>query len=165
MIKKTIKWLIICSWALLLAQFPEFIEQYVDHLSGHLQELRSQEKVIKQMMGEEDLSLLAIKMKESGESYAQKQAGYLTYFVDRKDSFERGYTSLTQASFWSLPFYFLRYFNSEVISETVDTFNFGLPLTYNGVLYAVLGGLLGFFNWVGLVRLFRKDPEPEEIGI
>ena len=141
------------------------MEQYVHHLSGHIQELRSQEKVIKEMMGEDDLRLLAVHMKDSGESYALKQADYLVYFVDRKEGFEKAYKALTEASIWGMPFYFLRYFDTEIGGEAVETFNFGLPFTWSGIVYLVFGGVIGLINWMGLVHLFRKQPEPEEIGV
>jgi hypothetical protein len=154
---------IICSWALLLTQAPAFILQYKNHLAGHLQELKYQENILKKMMQEVNLPGLAIKLKQSHEFYGIRQGEYIESFISRKEKFDASNLALINASSWSVGFYFLRYFDLELAQETVEDFNFGIPFTFAGLIYGLLGALIGNFIWLGLVKLFRQE-RPEVIS-
>ena len=155
--KNGIRLLIICSWAFLFAQGPAFILQYMNHLSGHIQEINYQLNILKSMFEEEDLLALSIKLKESHEYYGMKQGDYIQVFIQRKAKFDASQNSLRHASIWTAPFYLLRYLDISIAEETVTDFNFGIPLTFDGGMYALFGALFGNLIWAALVRVFKKE--------
>lgn len=167
----TTRWterLILIAGAILFAQMPMFIGQYEAHLEGHVEELRYQEATI---------ARLAPSFKENPKAYIERlnnretveeksQALFLTELLDRKANLEAHMDALREARAYSRPFYFMIYFDSAIAREAYQRFTFGVPLTLETCLWAVVGAVFAWLLCLALEKffqtirnLFRRKPQ------
>jgi hypothetical protein len=166
-LSKWIKTVFILAWAFAFAQGPEFIHQYISHLIGHYEEIKFQDSLLKEMMGEEDLKSLSSKLKQTEVIYAVKQGEFIEKMIERKETFEAALNSFELAGPIKLPFTFINYFDYYLGKETMRSFYWGLPATWDGLIYATFGAIIGYLVWLGFGRLwcqfkklFRRAPKP-----
>jgi hypothetical protein len=142
----------------ILAQFPQYIQQYMMRLSGHLEELKIH---IRQM---EQNSLLTGK---SLEQYIQKflnsqdpdfmhQGILIQKMVSRFNYFLIDLKSLKEASSITRPFVFLSHIKSDIAYETINSFQPGITFTMESLTYFLIGIVLGYLLYNGLTFGFKK---------
>lgn len=145
------------SFALLFAQFPQFYEQYLHQLRGHLGELNYQASIIEQSarIAQKSTPELIGKFLSSTDGDFQRQGALMQGILDRLQFFSQAINSLQSANGFLKPFFFIRYADSIVIADTTLHFRWGFVFTMESLGYLVIGMLLGHF----LFTLIRKGAE------
>lgn len=133
---------ILCvAGAVLFAQGPEFMQQYLQRLGGHLAEAHrflagfhstadqagiTFERLVSQTAASPDQAVarLAVVMTDAAERVAQLQLAY---------------DALVGAAAWERPFVFLRHLDWAIMRGTAAIFKPAVPTTVEGLLYAVAG--------------------------
>lgn len=149
--------------AILFAQAPLYIEQYVHVLSGALAEAKlsyediklrasmlippmTVEEFIAHHLNNEDAVF-----QTSGQHYQEQVLHYENYTAS--------YEQLSTCSLWAKPFIFLKYKEAHLIEAL--HYKPGLPFSTEGFAYLLVGACLGLIL-VSLVRaLFRRKPKEE----
>jgi hypothetical protein len=148
---------IVCiAFAILFAQLPVYINQYIDVLSGALTEARILYSDVEQQAGQMGMSVddfIRHHLDNADEVFIKSGEVY-SRAVTRYQAYDEAFTALTSASVWTRPFVFLSKQDPELRKAVV--FDAGLPLNLEGAIYA-LAGLLVALLILGIVRrLFRK---------
>ncbi len=139
--------------AVLAAQAPEFFQQYLQRLGGHLAEALRQ------------LATFEAAARAAGKPWAQfvadtsanadpgvAQLG--TAMADtaaRVDSLGAAQAALLDASVWSRPWAFLHHLDTEIAQNTLAVFKPAVPTTAEGGIYAAVGIAIAFGLWQLLV--------------
>lgn len=132
--------------AIICAQSPMFIQQYNQHLSGRVAELKYQvdSMAYAATLGHKSLDQYILRFIESGDIDFIRQGELMHRMTERYESFSIALNRLSEASLISKPFIFVRDFNWEIARSTFSEFQPGVPLTLEGFAYAILGIILGY---------------------
>ncbi len=140
--------------AILFSQLPEFFQQYLQRLGGHLDEARRQvaqfqataaqsgltlDQLIARTRGAADPSLAPL-----GQVMAGANARVGTLAVSEQ--------ALREASAWSRPFVFFRHFDPTIAHATLAAFRPAVPTTAEGLCYCLLGMTVMLTLYHGAVR-------------
>jgi hypothetical protein len=125
--------------AVLFSQLPEFIQQYLQRLGGHLDEARRQLEQFRAVASQSDLTL------------DQIQAT-----TERVDALAAADAAIRQASMLSRPFVFLRHLDFSIVHATWTIFKPAVPTTVEGLFYAVCGMLLALAFYHGGVKIIVR---------
>lgn len=143
--------------AVLACQFPLLMLQYTMVLSGHLAESRRNinmmqhaasltnktlQEYIQKFLGQADLDFV-----HQGELMQEMQLRY----ADLSES----YTALQHSTVWSKPFVFLSRLDSAVFWDTLSDFAPGLTLSFESLIYALIGLVLGVIAFRLLAKACR----------
>ncbi|MEI6861828.1 MAG: DUF2937 family protein [Verrucomicrobiota bacterium] len=147
------------------AQLPEFMQHYLQRLGGHLDEARRQLAIFSRTAQEAGLTLQQYVERLSGNAdHVAARTGSIVHdLAGRVDELAAAEAALRGASAWSRPILFLRYFDREIADGTWTVFRPALPMTLEGLLYALggVGLMLAFYHggikWP-LQRLCRAKP-------
>lgn len=149
-----IKWLgsligklFIIAGALLMSQMPLFMQYYTQQLAGRVSELQWQKENFEQM---------AVQSGKSLDQYVQKflinddldfkqQGQFMKATIERWEDFSKSLVELEKASVWAKPFVFLQKLDWNIMLATYDSFEPGLTLNLEGVVFAVAGMFIGSF--------------------
>ncbi len=149
------------------SQAPEFMQQYMQRLGGHLDEARRQLMQFEQAAAQSGLTLqrFIAQTSTNADTAVAKLGGVMTRTVTRVDSLESAQTALQNASIWTRPFVFLRHLDSSIAHGTWSIFKPAVPTTAEGLVYALLGmlvliGLYHFGIKYPVSRLRTKHPQP-----
>jgi len=167
--EKLIDRILCVAGAVLFSQAPEFMQQYLQRLGGHLAEAR------RQLAQFEDIA------RQAGRTVQELAAQYATNAdptvvgmgrlmgdtETRVSALSASEAALRNASVWERPFVFLRHLDSETASGTAGVFKPAVPTTIEGILYALLGVvvILGVYHGL-LAPLVRRacrgaGPQPK----
>lgn len=152
--------------AVLFSQGPEFMQQYLQRLGGHLEEARRQLAVFQQTATQAGLSLEQFIAKTGANPVpaVAKLGGVMSDAVERVASLQSAHDALLHAALWERPFLFVRHLDSEIVRATAAIFKPAVPTTIEGLLYALTGMLvflvLYHFGVKRLLRLFTKPRRP-----
>mgnify|MGYP001005702136 CR=1 FL=1 len=127
--------------AVAFSQAPEFMQQYLQRLGGHLAEARRQLSQFEDIARQAGRSLqdLAGQYQVSGDTSISALGKLMTRTQQRVDELAAAETALRQASVWTRPFVFLRNLDSEIAQGTAGVFRPAVPTTAEGLLYALAG--------------------------
>jgi hypothetical protein len=144
--------------ALLLLQAPLFMQECRQQLSGHVLELRLQVNNMKQAASGSGKTLdeFIEKFRRNGDSDFARQGEVMHQMVSRFQSLSKALSSLDQSNVFTRPFVFLWHFNYDIASATFGAFALGIPLTFEAVVYCLVGIFIGYGIFVLLAKLFRK---------
>ena len=139
--------------AVLFSQAPEFMQQYLQRLGGHLAEAR------RQLAQFEDIAARAGRtVRELAAQYvanADQTVSSMGHLVNdtaaRVDSLAAAEAALRGASVWERPFVFLRQCDTEIARGTVEIFKPAVPTTLEGLVYALGGVVVVLAVYHGLV--------------
>lgn len=139
--------------AVALSQAPLFMQQYVHQMAGHVAELHRQVTAMQQVAVQtgKTLDSFILKFVASSDPDFQAQGKLMQAMFARWQSLSDGLSSLQHAALWERPVLFLRYMDASVAQDTWYSFSPGLPFTFEGLLYAAVGVLIG----TCLFRLLR----------
>lgn len=163
-------------FAIFFAQAPLYIEQYQHVLSGALAEARINYEDIEKRANELNMSVEkfisyqfeASKMfEERGDTLRARvfdETGkHLQAAVARFEQYKISFEALSNASVWERPFVFFEH-KDENLLEALD-FKPGLPFSEEGLVYIIVGLLVGLFLMLGLralgKRLFSSKATPQ----
>lgn len=136
---------ILCVFgAVLFSQAPEFMQQYLQRLGGHLDEARRQLLQFENAAKSSGLSLdeLIHRTTTNAEPAVAKLGGVMTDTVARVDTLAAAQSALLDASLWTRPFVFLQHLDLAIARATWSVFKPAVPTTIEGVVYALLGMLV-----------------------
>lgn len=138
--------------AILMVQAPEFFQQYLQRLGGHVDELRRQIAQLKHfsLIGGKTLHDYIQKFLTYQDADIAAQGKYMESLVVRYENFKQAWQSLSEASVWARPFKFLWYGDSEIISATWANYIPALVFSSEGVVYILLGALIGYGCYTGI---------------
>ncbi|MCB1148925.1 MAG: DUF2937 family protein [Chlamydiia bacterium] len=144
--------------ALIFSQGPAFIQQYIQNLSGAVSELKLQVDRMTTLAskGGKDLPTYIKKFIASSDPDISGQGEIMQLVSSRYTSLNGSLESLSGAHFWSKPFHFLMNFHSDIFSRTLDYFRPGINLTFEGLIWALAGLLIGYFLYTGIKNALCK---------
>ena len=130
--------------AVLFSQAPEFMQQYLQRLGGHLDEARRQLQQFRHTAGQTGLTLdrLISQTAANADPAVARLSGVMTDAVARADSLQAAHDALAHASLWARPFVFVRHLDSGIALATWEVFKPAVPTTTEGLLYSLAGMLV-----------------------
>jgi len=156
--------------AVLLSQGPEFMQQYLQRLGGHLNE--SQRQLVSYQDAANKVGLPLSKFIEQTEANPDAGVSHLGKVMSsaahRSASLQAAHDALRNASPWARPFAFMRHVDVDIARNTWSAYKPAVPVTVEGLLYALFGMLLFLLIYHGAVkgpiRLYRGKPKPAPAG-
>lgn len=130
--------------AILFSQAPEFMQQYLQRLGGHLDEARRQLAHFKQIADQAGISLdnFINQTSVNAEPTVAKLGGVMKDTADRVSDLAAAQDALQHASLWTRPFVFFRHLDLGIAQGTWSAYQPGVPTTFEGLVYALLGMLV-----------------------
>jgi hypothetical protein len=140
--------------ALLFSQVPEFFQQYLQRLGGHLDEARRQLEQYRQAAAQSGLTLdrLVADTQGRGDPALARLGAVVAGAARRVDALAASESALRGANLWSRPFIFLRHFDPAIARATLAVFRPAVPATFEGLAYALVGMAAMLTLYHGLVR-------------
>jgi hypothetical protein len=157
---------ILCvAGAVLFSQLPEFFQQYLQRLGGHLAEAQRQLDQFRRAAVQSGVNLEALITDVSAQrDPAVARLGRVMVETQaRVDNLAAAESALRHASAWSRPFFFVRDLDPGIARGTLAAFRPAVPTTAEGACYAAAGMLavLAIYHLVlrpGLRRICRVRP-------
>lgn len=157
---------ILCVFgAILFSQGPEFVQQYLQRLGGHLEEARRQLAAFQQTAAQAGLSLdqFIAQTGANADVAVARLAGVMTAAVDRVASLQSAHEALLHTSLWTRPFVFVRHLDLGIARATGAIYQPAVPTTAEGLVYSLAGMLallaLYHFGVKRVIALFgRRGP-------
>lgn len=155
------------------AQVPEFLQQYLQRLGGHLDEARRQLEHFRAVARQSGLTLegLISRTDANTDPAVAKLGGVMHAAVDRVAHLEHAQSALHDASAWTRPFAFLAHADHEIVRGTMHAFQPAVPTTLEGLVYAILGmlTLLALYHGalkypLALLRRRRRRAQPTALA-
>jgi hypothetical protein len=142
--------------AVIFSQMPEFMQQYLQRLGGHLDEARRQLQQFQQTAAQSGLTLdrLIDQTRANADPAVAKLGGVMTDAIARVDALQAAQAAIQHASLWNRPFVFLRYLDPAIAHATWAIFKPAVPTTVEGFVYA----LAGMLTLIGTYHLGVKYP-------
>lgn len=127
--------------AVLFSQLPEFMQQYLQRLEGHLDEARLQLERLRQAAAQSGMTLdqLVADAGHNPDASAGRLSGIVHAAVARVDELAAADAALRHASAWSRPFEFAAHLDPGIARATWSIFRPAVPTTPEGFLYAGAG--------------------------
>lgn len=155
---------ILCvAGAVLFSQGPEFMQQYLQRLGGHLDEARRQLATFQTTATQAGLSLdqFVQKTGANADPAVARLGGVMTDAADRVASLQSAHDALLHSALWERPFVFLRHIDAGIARATGNVYQPAVPTTVEGLIYALAGMLcfLALYH-IGLKRLLRLFQRP-----
>lgn len=140
--------------AVLFSQAPEFMQQYLQRLGGHLDEARRQLQQFQNAATSSGISLdeLIHRTTTNAEPAVAKLGGVMTGTVERVDTLAAAQAALLDASLWTRPFVFLQHLDLAIARATWSVYQPAVPTTLEGLVYALLGMLVLLGLYYGGVK-------------
>ena len=136
--------------ALAFSQAPEFMQQYLQRLGGHLDEARRQLEQFRNVAQQSGLTLdrLIAQTAANHDAAVAKLGGVMSESVTRVEALESAQHAIQHASLWTRPFVFLRHVDADIAEATWSIYKPAMPTTVEGLIYAALGLflLLGLYQ-------------------
>ena len=135
--------LCVCG-AVLFSQLPEFMQQYLQRLEGHLDEARLQLEHFRQAAAQSGMSLdqLMAGAARNPDPSMGRLGGVVASLIARVDSLAAADAALRQASAWSRPFVFAAHADLGIARATWAIYRPAVPTTAEGLAYAGAGIVL-----------------------
>lgn len=142
--------------AVLFSQTPEFMQQYLQRLGGHLDEARRHLAQFQRVAEQSGLSLdgLINRTSINDDAAVARLGGVMTDAVARVEELEIAQHALQSAPVWQRPFVFLEHVDRAIAQATWDIYRPAVPTTVEGVIYA----LIGIFVLLAIYQLGVRYP-------
>lgn len=140
--------------AVLFSQIPEFIQQYLQRLGGHLDEARRQLGHFQEIATKAGLTLDGLMARSQGspEPTVIQLGRLIRDTASRVDALAAAEAGIRSASLFSRPLVFLRHLDLSIARATWAIFKPAVPTTVEGLVYAGLGVLLMLAFYYGGVK-------------
>lgn len=145
--------------ALLFSQAPQFFSLYTHRLAGHAEEIKIHTAAIRYAAQKSGKELLEYVQKFSNhhDLDVSLQGEMMQNMMARQTELSKAYIAMQDATPFSRPFHFLKYFNPEIAKATLVQFQPGLVFSAEAVIYAVVGMGVGFSLFHFFEFLWRKS--------
>jgi hypothetical protein len=154
--------------AVLFSQGPEFMQQYLQRLGGHLDEARRQVAAFGSAAADAGLSLekYVTQTAANPDPGVARLGRVMSDATERVDALYAAHEALLHASLWERPFVFLRHLDSGISRATAAIYRPAVPTTVEGLIYALTGMLVFLaiyhFGFKRLILMFdRRPPIPK----
>lgn len=136
-----------------LSQAPEFFQQYLQRLGGHLDEARLVLARYQVVASESGLTLRQLIETTSAQASVPvaKLGAVIAESEARVEALERAERALREASLWERPFTFIRHVDADIASRTWEVFKPAVPVTMEGAVYAGAGMVLALLLYQACV--------------
>jgi len=135
---------------IVFSQIPEFMQQYLQRLGGHLDEARRQLAQFRHAAEQSGLTLdrLIHQTGANADPAVAKLGVVMTDAVARVNTLAAAHAAIQNAAIWTRPFVFLRHVDLGIAGATWSVFKPAVPTTVEGLAYAALGMvvLLGVYH-------------------
>lgn len=157
--------------AVLFSQGPEFMQQYLQRLGGHLQEAQRQVGLFRQaaLQSGQTLDQFIVATRTNSNAGVAHLSSVMADAVDRVASLQAAHDALAHSSLWARPFVFVQHLDPGIAHATWAAYLPAVPTTIEGLLYAAAGMLtflvvyhLAVKGALGLV--FRKPAPARAAG-
>ncbi len=140
--------------AVLFSQFPEFVQQYLQRLEGHLDEARLQLQKFKEAAEQTGSTLdQLIQTASANPNPSLARLGTVIHeTADRVRTLDAADQAIRNASAWSRPFVFVEKADPEIAKATWRIFRPAVPTTLEGAVYAAAGIIVILSLYHGCVR-------------
>ena len=139
-----------------LSQFPEFSQQYTQRLAGKVEELT---RFVEEF--DADAATVGVSREQAlvdlaqGGAIGAERAQTIVTTIARKDRLGRALQDLRGAGPFTRAYHANVFTDGELARGTLSDFKPALPLTFEGVVFAIVG-FLGGLGAIGLLsRLYR----------
>jgi hypothetical protein len=138
--------------AVALSQIPEFIQQYIQRLGGHVDEAQHQVELIKetaQSSGHTLKTYIEIFITHADPDMAH-QGQLIQRTIERAGELAEALQAIKDASVLTKPFVFLAKIKYPIARATLGDFQPAVPITLESLIYAFIGLFLGlaFYQFV-----------------
>jgi hypothetical protein len=137
--------------AVLFSQGPEFMQQYLQRLGGHLDEARRQLAVFQQTAAQAGISLekFVTQTGSNADPAIAKLGGVMSGTAERVASLQLAHDTLLSAPCWERPVVFLRHLDLNIARATGAVYKPAVPTSTEGLIYALSGMLvfLGLYHF------------------
>jgi len=143
--------------AVLFSQGPEFMQQYLQRLGGHLQEAQRQLGLFRQAASQSGNTLEAfiVQTRTNSNAGVVQLSSVMNDALERTASLQSSYDALTHSALWTRPFVFIRHVDPAIAQATWVAYLPAVPTTVEGLLYALAGMLVFLLLYhVGIKSLF-----------
>jgi len=144
-------------------QLPEFIQQYIQRLSGHLNEAKFQLTQFQKIAEEHyqgSLSTMIVRYKENSEQSINNTADLIELLAVRIANYQNHMTQLTENDYLNTLFQFITNFDLYIAQTTAEQYALALPLNINaistGAVIAIALLVIKELCLMLLKRVFRK---------
>lgn len=140
--------------AVAFSQVPEFIQQYVQRLGGHLDEARRQLERFQATAAQSGLSLdqLIHATAATADPAVARLGAVIRDSQARVAVLSADEQAIRAAQLFSRPFVFLHHAEPEIVRATWSIFRPAVPTTFEGLIYALAGVVIILCFYHGAVR-------------
>jgi hypothetical protein len=140
--------------AVLFSQFPEFMQQYLQRLEGHLDEARLVVSRFKDAAAQSGMSLdqLLAGAAQNPDPSMGRLGSVIRVSLARVDELNAADAALRGASVWTRPFVFLSHMDAGIARATLAIYRPAVPTTAEGLLYAAVGILFILALYHGAIK-------------
>ena len=140
--------------AVVFSQAPEFMQQYLQRLEGHLDEARLTLGKFREAAAQSGMTLaqLVAGAGQNPDPSMQKVGGVIQGAVQRVDELSAADAALRGASIWTRPFVFAGHIDWGIAKATWAIYRPAVPTTGEGFLYSGLGIGVALALYYGAVR-------------
>ena len=163
---------ILCAvGAVAFSQFPEFMQQYLQRLEGHLDEARLALDRFQDAASKSGMSLeqLVAGAAQNPDKSMGRLGEVVREAMARVNELGNADEALRQASMWTRPFVFLRHADWGIARATLGIYRPAVPTTTEGLVYAAVGivVVLAVYHLAirgPIVRCLRKRSDSRSLG-
>jgi hypothetical protein len=147
--------------AVLFSQAPEFFQQYLQRLGGHLDEARRSLAQFEQTAAHAGLALADYikRTAANADPAVAKLADVMAAAAERVEKLAAAFAALRDAGLWSRPFVFLRDLELAIARATWADYKPAVPTTAEGLAYAAAGMAVFLAIYHLVFRRFIAPPE------
>ena len=129
----------------LLAQFPAFFQQYLQSLGGRLDQAELQEARVLATAEQHGLTVedYLTRFAETSDPAIQDGGEIAASLLSDAEHLRQALSALSEATALERPFAFAEHLDPAILSATAERFGPALPFSFEGLVYAALGLLLG----------------------
>jgi hypothetical protein len=140
--------------AVAFCQLPEFIQQYLQRLGGHLDEARRQLAQFEAVAAQSQLTLPQFieRTAATADTAVARLSGVMQATLDRVAELTVTEGALRNASMWEKPLVFFRHLDRSIANATLEVYRPAVPTTTEGLLYALAGMLVILCVYHGCIR-------------
>ncbi|HEU5079217.1 MAG TPA: DUF2937 family protein [Opitutaceae bacterium] len=133
---------ILCvAGAVVFSQAPEFMQQYLQRLGGHVDEARRQVTQYRTVAEQSNLTLdqFIAQTSKNSDAAVAKLGGVMHEATARLQELQDAQNALLHAPVFTRPIVFAQHFDKEIAHATWSIFKPAVPATIEGVVYAFVG--------------------------
>ena len=154
---------------LVLSQMPQFMMQYTQRLSGHVEELQIHLRMMRQgaALSGKSLEQYVSKFMASQDVDFVHQGGIIKNMVIRYDQLSAGLQAMNESSTLTRPWAFFSHIQYDIAEGTLRSFQPGISFSFETVSYMFIGLIAGFsiykiIRWL-LLKLSPKALSEKKI--